>query len=190
MDGRRRPWIAIPTDLPYTPLGQRLQRDFGPEGIALWVALLCAAKRSLNEGTVTFYDDTPWWRELRLSQPSTSDLIPFLDCLASMKEAHRKRYGAMLEVTLTRYTEMQKPRGSGGQAPRRSRSGARNAARLSHDSAEMPHDRERVMLSDRDMTETRTLTRRGSAEGEPIIISEAERGRQIDGLIRLGGGEQ
>jgi hypothetical protein len=183
-------WIAIPTDLAFTPLGQRLQRDFGPEGIALWVALLCAAKRSLNEGTVTFYDDTPWWRELRLSQPSTSDLIPFLDCLASMKEAHRKRHGAALEVTLTRYTEMQKPRGSGGQASHKGRSRAGNVARLSHDSAESSHECEQVMRPDRDMTMTRTLTRRESAEREPFIISEAEKQRQIDGLIRLGGGER
>ena len=39
--------------------------EFGNEGLAVWVCLLAAAKRSINEGVVSYTTEADFWNQHR-----------------------------------------------------------------------------------------------------------------------------
>ena len=64
MDGRRRQWVPIASDLAWTRTSRLLADKFGPEGPLVWVLVLLAAKRSLNQGQFQLLSEADGWAQL------------------------------------------------------------------------------------------------------------------------------
>lgn len=106
LDGRRRRWIALDVEFTTNPLGSRLRAEFGNEGPLVWIALLAAAKRSANEGMVSFGSDTDLWHLLGIDPPAFSS-DDFLKVTGRMKETARRNRGQITDITLRRWGDLQ-----------------------------------------------------------------------------------
>lgn len=109
-DARRRQYFMVSVEVMQDPLGVCLQKEFGPAGIAAWVALLAAAKRSLVEGQITFASEADGWMQLGFPEPPGISLTEFLRTTGRMKQTRRRRRGGLTDVVLIRWGELQKSR--------------------------------------------------------------------------------
>lgn len=111
VDRRRRMWVAVPVDLLREPLGRRLQQDYGPAGLAVWVAYLAACKRSPIEGRFQYGSEVEAWQQLGFTEPPAGiSLTAFFKTTGAMKETSRSHYGDLTQILCSRFEELQKPR--------------------------------------------------------------------------------
>lgn len=125
--GAKRRWIPLSTEFPHDKTGTRLQEEFGPAGLAVWVALLTAAKRAHVQGTFSYRSEEGAWQELGIVEPGFS-LADFFKVTGHMKQTRRRRRGRITDVQITAWEEWNEaPRtGSGrSQTPSVSRDSAR-----------------------------------------------------------------
>lgn len=125
-DSRRRRWYAMPVDWPHDNLGTRLHASFGNDGIAVWSALVAAAKRNHVEGTFTFATEEEAWHNLGLT-PTVFTLEDFFRMTGRLKQTSKRRRGRVTDITLTRWEELQKTVTRSLEAERKARSRQRNA---------------------------------------------------------------
>ena len=64
MDARRRQWVPIASDLPWTRTTRLLADKFGRDGVLVWMLVLLAAKRSLNQGQFQMLSESEGWNQL------------------------------------------------------------------------------------------------------------------------------
>jgi hypothetical protein len=119
MDGRRRRWFAVDVLVAHSNTGTRIQEEFGPAGLAVWVCLLAAGKRSPVEGRVSFTSESEAWQILGILEPDRLGftLEEFLDTLGRLKQTRRTpkktdgtRRGRVTNVEITRWGRWQKRR--------------------------------------------------------------------------------
>ena len=109
MDGRNRTWVAVGVHFTSDGLGQKLRREFGNEGLAVWVALLAAAKRYPVEGMISYSNDADLWGLLGVDPPAfTADA--FFKVTGAHHETRRSRRSGLMKVTLTNWDDLQRRR--------------------------------------------------------------------------------
>lgn len=102
--GAKRRWIPLSTEFPHDRTGTRLQEEFGPAGLACWVALLTAAKRAHVQGTFSYTSEEGAWQELGIYGAPFS-LDAFLDATGRLKQTRRRRRGGVVDVQITAWEE-------------------------------------------------------------------------------------
>lgn len=118
-DRRKRQWVALDSWWPHGRSMQRINQEFGPAGLALYVALITAAKRERPQGSFTYVSDSDaLWR---LGCWSESDFPftfeAFITRLGELKKARRTRRGHAADVVLTDWEDWQNtPRTGAGRA--------------------------------------------------------------------------
>lgn len=98
--GAKRRWIPLSTDFPHDKTGTRLQEEFGPAGIGIWVALLTAAKRAHVQGQFSYRSEEGAWTELGIIDPPCT-LEEFLAVTGRMKKTRKRRRGRITDVQIT-----------------------------------------------------------------------------------------
>jgi hypothetical protein len=103
-DGRRRRWIPLSVEFPHDKTGTRLQEEFGPAGLAVWVAMLTAAKRAPIQGTFTYHSEEGAWLELGILNPPFP-LVDFLKVTGQLKKTRKRRRGRITDVQITAWEQ-------------------------------------------------------------------------------------
>jgi hypothetical protein len=104
MDGRRRRWIPLSVEFPFDKTGTRLQEEFGPAGLAVWVALLTAAKRAHVQGQFSYTTETEAWFNLGIIDPPFP-LSDFLKVTGQLKKTRKRRRGRITDIQITAWEE-------------------------------------------------------------------------------------
>lgn len=104
MDGRARQYVPLYVHFAESKLGVALKNEFGAEGLAVWICLLAAAKRSLPQGTLRFSSEADAWAQLGLldAQPNFT-FEAFLKVTGRMKQTSRTRSGHLSNVLCTQW---------------------------------------------------------------------------------------
>lgn len=107
-------WIALDVNYYLSPLALRLRERFGPVGLILWPAFLCACKRSPIQGRITFGSDTEALYLMGLGGLDLVDgngvkfeLDDFWTLLGQLKQTKRTRRGQLSNVTSTHWERWQ-----------------------------------------------------------------------------------
>lgn len=98
--GAKRRWIPLSTEFPHDKTGTRLLEELGPAGLAVWVALLTAAKRSHNQGTFSYVSEGDAWEKLGVHGTEFS-FEEFLAVTGRVKKTRRTRRGRITDVQIT-----------------------------------------------------------------------------------------
>lgn len=120
MDGRRRRWIPLSVEFPFDKTGTRLQEEFGPAGVAVWVALLTAAKRAHVQGQFSYTTEEEAWRNLGI-HGADFGWDDFLKVTGQLKKTRKRRRGRITDVQITAWedwNDTQKTRPGRGENPR------------------------------------------------------------------------
>lgn len=125
VDGRRRRWIPLSVEFPFDKTGTRLQEEFGPAGLAVWVALLTAAKRAHVQGQFSYTTEEEAWRNLGISGVEFS-FDEFLRVSGQLKNTRKRRRGRITDVQITAWEEWNDTQNT--------RPGREEKPRLSHES--------------------------------------------------------
>lgn len=111
--GRR--WLALDADLMDNPLTQRIVDQFGAAGVTVWVAFLCACKRSSTPGQIRYSSDDYLRRELGVQaialvnqKGEPWDLEDLWTLTGHAKQTKRTSHGGWTYVTSTSWEEWQK----------------------------------------------------------------------------------
>lgn len=111
-NGRR--WLALDADLFGKPFTLDLHHRFGWAGIAVWVAFLCACKRSRTPGTVRFLNEADARGQLGILGWELADdkgepwtLEDFWLFTGRKKQTRRTRRGREMNVTSTHWGRWQ-----------------------------------------------------------------------------------
>jgi hypothetical protein len=64
MDARRRQYVPISVDIARSRTGRRLLERFGPDGLLVWILVLCAAKKNPNQGEFVYVTEADGWERL------------------------------------------------------------------------------------------------------------------------------
>lgn len=112
MDARRRPWFALSVDFAATTTGTRLQDELGPAALAVWVALLAAAKRSSIEGTFIWGSEPEAWQLLYIHEPDRLGFTfdEFLKLTGRLKQTRRHDRARVHYVAITHWADWQHTR--------------------------------------------------------------------------------
>jgi hypothetical protein len=149
MDGRRHQWLAFDAMF----FGNRVTLDllerFGPAGVLVWIAFLCACKRATVPGTVSVLSDADALGQLGLTGLALVDnagdkweLADLWKRLGQLKQMSRRRRGQTTDIVATRWEQWQYTAYTQVRAERKSRS---------RDRITGPYK----TRQDKDMTETR-----------------------------------
>jgi hypothetical protein len=103
-DGRRRRWIPLSVEFPHDKTGTRLQEEFGPAGIAVWVALLTAAKRAQVQGQFSYVSEGEAWEKLGIHTPPFP-LDDFLRLTGQLHKTRKRRRGRITDVQIRAWDE-------------------------------------------------------------------------------------
>jgi hypothetical protein len=135
IDGRRRSWFACSVDILHSATGTKLQDELGPAAVACWIGLLAAAKRSPNEGRLSFSSEAEAWQLIGITRPEDLGFTfeDLLKTLGTQKQTRKTRRGRVTNVVVTHWEDWQT-----------SRSGPRNTR-------EMRTKSERVVAPDKDI---------------------------------------
>lgn len=104
MDKRRRRWIPLSVEFPFDKTGTRLQEEFGPAGIGVWVALLTAAKRAHVQGQFSFTTEAEAWANLGIVDPPFS-FDEFVKVTGQLKKTRKRRRGRITDIQITAWEE-------------------------------------------------------------------------------------
>lgn len=158
MDGRRRRWIAFDAMFFDNNVAVMILDRFGPAGITIFVAFLCAAKRSIVEGQIEYGSEADLLAQLGLpglaqvNQEGVAWTFPvFWRSLASHKQVATKRRGRLTQVRVTKWAAWQQSLGKHPPGEGKPRSGAKNAPPLPEDTSGMSEEYEADIGLDRDL---------------------------------------
>jgi len=114
--GAKRRWIPLSTEFPHDNTGTRLQEEFGPAGIGIWVALLTAAKRAHVQGQFSYVSEGDAWEKLGVIDPPCT-FEEFIEMTGRMKKTRKRARGRITDVQITGWEQWNNaPRtGSGRQ---------------------------------------------------------------------------
>lgn len=122
MDKRRRRWIVFDSMFFASQLADGILERFGPTGITVWVAFLCACKRNLVPGQITVAGQEDTLAQLGLhglvlvdSAGDNWELDAFWTYLGRMKHVRRRRHGRRQDVIATRWEQWQNAPGHKGK---------------------------------------------------------------------------
>lgn len=111
-DGRR--WLALDADMFGKPFTLDLYHRFGWAGIGVWVAFLCACKRSRTPGQVRFLNEADARAQLGIlgwdlvdNDGKSWDLNDFWLYTGRKKQTKRTRRGREMNVTATHWGHWQ-----------------------------------------------------------------------------------
>jgi hypothetical protein len=130
-NGRR--WLALDADMFGKPFTLDLHHEFGWAGIGVWVAFLCACKRSRIPGRFTFLCEADaraqlgilGW-ELTDDQGKPWTLDDFWLYTGRKKQTRRTRRGREMNVTPTHWERWQQDAGRSREAERMRRTRGQN----------------------------------------------------------------
>jgi hypothetical protein len=112
-NGRR--WLALDADLMSNPFTLRLFERFGSTGVVLWVAFLCACKRSRKPGVLIYTTDAQARDELRIIGLKLTDenggewtLDDLWRFTGRQKQTSRRRHGGVTYVACSHWGRWQK----------------------------------------------------------------------------------
>lgn len=129
--GRR--WIVLDADFFTNPFADRLLGEFGPAGLCVWIALLCAAKRSRIQGEVNYSSDTEARYVLSINDIELVNhlgvpwaLNDLWALTGKMKQTRIKRHGRQIKLKVTNWSQWQETltREMAAERMRRSRAGS------------------------------------------------------------------
>jgi len=104
MDGRRRRWIPLSVEFPFDKTGTRLQEEFGPAGVAVWVALLTACKRAHVQGQFSYTTEAEAWSNLGITGAEFT-FDQFLKVTGQLKKTRKRRRGRITDVQITAWED-------------------------------------------------------------------------------------
>lgn len=115
MDKRRSRWIAFDVYFFDDDLGIAIREHFGPVGLTLFTAFLCACKRNSVQGQFRYTSDAEALTVLGLpgmelvnEQGEAFTLEDFWTLLGQRKQTRRRRRGRITDVVSTRWERWQK----------------------------------------------------------------------------------
>lgn len=103
-DGRRRRWIPLSVEFPFDKTGTHLQEEFGPAGLAVWVAMLTAAKRAPIQGTFSYTTESEAWEKLGILEPPFG-FDEFVKFTGRIKKTRKRRRGRITDVQITAWEQ-------------------------------------------------------------------------------------
>jgi hypothetical protein len=110
--GRR--WIVLDADFFANHFTDRILDRFGPAGVCLFIALLCAAKRSRIQGQITYASDSEAFDILGLRNLELADahgtawtLDDFWKFTGTQKQTSRSTRGRVKNVKVTSWSQWQ-----------------------------------------------------------------------------------
>lgn len=110
--GRR--WIVLDADFFANHFTDRILDRFGPAGVCLFVALLCAAKRSRIQGQITYASDSEAFDILGIRNLELADaagdkwtLDDFWKFTGTQKQTSRSTRGRVKNVKVTSWSQWQ-----------------------------------------------------------------------------------
>lgn len=125
--GRR--WLALDADLFGKRFTDDLYSEFGWAGVVVWVAYLCACKRSATPGRITFLNDVQAAHELGIdgwelvdNDGKTWELSDFWTFTGRKKQTRRTPNGRRMDVTSTHWERWQETYARAREAERKSTS--------------------------------------------------------------------
>ncbi len=134
MDGRRSQWIAFDALFFGSTTCDRLLDEFGPAGVTVWLAYLCACKRNLVPGQISVLGDADTLAQLGLpglplvnSTGEEWTLDALWTQLGRAKNVSRRRRGRVTDIVCTRWGHWQKDLQRDQQAEKKRRSRLGNA---------------------------------------------------------------
>jgi hypothetical protein len=126
-------WLALDTQFFAKPFPIRLQERFGPTGVCLFIAFLCACKRNSPQGEISFSSDVQALQELGLhGQPLVDaagnewSLEDFWAFTGRMKQTKKTARGRVKNVKCTHWERWQDRIQRDQAAERQRRSRAKN----------------------------------------------------------------
>lgn len=130
MDGR---WLAIDADMMGKPFTHQLYQRFGWAGIGVWVAFLCACKRSRNPGSIRFLNESDASAQLGIlgwelvdTKGENWDLTDFWTFTGRKKQTKRTSRGREMNVRATHWGRWQETARTQNERDRKSRWAAQN----------------------------------------------------------------
>ena len=135
VDGRRGRWISFDASFFDGSVGEMVLERFGPAGVTLFVAWLCACKRNAVQGQIE-YGSVPDAMslmgipdlELVNAKGESWDLQSFWRALAAHKQCSTRARGRLTQVKSSKWAKWQEGFVSQKEAQRKSRSRAKKAA--------------------------------------------------------------
>lgn len=169
-DRRRSQWIALDSFFFGSDLHAELQERFGPAGVCVWVAYLCACKRNLVQGQISYHSDADALAQMGLhglelvnqdGEEWTMDAL--WTYLGRVKNVSRRRRGRVTDVLCTRWERWQKTARMQQQAEQKSSSRPGNTETLRGQYVD-------VTATDRD-SDSDNYTDRDSETRSPLLAS-------------------
>lgn len=128
-NGRR--WLALDADMFGKPFTLDLHHQFGWAGIGVWVAFLCACKRSRTPGRLTYFNEADAQAQLGIlgwelvdNEGKAWDLADFWLFTGRKKQTRRTRRGRETNVIATHWAHWQQDAARAREAERKGTSRA------------------------------------------------------------------
>jgi len=107
-DKRKRRWIVLDIQFPRGHSTQELRRKLDSTAPLLWAAVLCAAKRSKEQGTIEWFTDSDIWNELGLDPDDFNyTWDEFIRATGQLKMTAKRRSRHLQKVVITRWADWQ-----------------------------------------------------------------------------------
>lgn len=159
-DGRRSQWIAFDSMFFGGSTYDDIMERFGPAGVVVWVAYLCACKRNLVPGQITVIGEADTLAQLGLvglelvDQDGVRwDLDTYWTRLGQLKNVSRRRRGRASDILCTRWEAWQDNGNRQRRAESKRRSRPENSGTLDGrygDDTDPETDRDRDIETDKD----------------------------------------
>lgn len=129
-DRRRRQYVPIAVHFGTGMTGNRIQKDYGLEGLGVWALLIAACKRSPVQGTFIWLGEGDAWMKLGIiaGREPAFTFEDFVTTLGKIRQARTRRVGGQLETTLTRFFDWNNNVRRESEAERKRRKRAQNTA--------------------------------------------------------------
>lgn len=104
-------WLAFDADFAFNPHTKRIVDQFGVGGVVLWVAFLCACKRSPTPGRIRYSSDADLFSKLGVAdmpEVVSVDLDAFWTLNGHRKQTRRTSHGGWTHVESTQWEDWQK----------------------------------------------------------------------------------
>ena len=129
VDRRRSRWIAFDASFYDDALGVMIRERFGPVGLVLFSAFLCACKRNVTQGQIVYGSEADALAQMGLpdlqltnERGETYTLQTFFRALGHHKQTSIRRTGRLTYVTSTKWAKWQEAWGRQVEAEKKSRS--------------------------------------------------------------------
>lgn len=105
MDLRRRQYVPISVHIAKSRTGKHLLERFGPDGLLVWILVLCAAKKGFTQGEFEYDTEFDGWRKLGIEDyPPSFTLDEFFEYTGRIKATRRDRNRAKTGRQVTEIT--------------------------------------------------------------------------------------